>query len=851
VSFWRSKRGLLTLGVVVLLALFLIRPGANRLRARIVSSISLALGRPVEVAAVHLRLLPHPGFDLENFVIHDDPGFSAEPMLRASEVTASLRITSLLRGRLEISRLNLTEPSLNLVRNAEGHWNLENLIERTARIPVAPTSKPKTEKRPGFPYIEADRGRINFKFGPEKKPYALTEADFAVWQDSENAWGMRLKAQPVRTDFNLSDTGSVSVSGSWERAASLRDTPLQFNLQWDRAQLGQATKLAYGNDKGWRGALAVSTTLTGTPANLAIVTAASVQDFRRYDIFGGGDLRLAAQCTGHYSSRDHMLSDLACNAPVGDGTVSVTGSINGPFSTRNYDLSLTARDLPIQSLVAFARHAKQGVPDDLIAAGRLNGNVDLRRVGDRISNVAWDGGGETSGFELGSKITKAELALGRVPFAVTRATHQKSPETFREVGSSGAGTSGSGSSRREARLIIGPFNLALGRPAPAAVRGWASRTGYNFTIEGEAQVQRLLQVARTLGIPTVQPAADGLAKVDLQIAGGWSGFAAPRATGKAQLHSVRAEVRGLNAPLEIASANLLLTTDQISVQNLMASIAGSLWHGSLELPRQCTTPESCPFQFDLHADEIATDRLNQLVNPHVREQPWYHFLSSPASGVPYLLTVNAVGKLAANRVVVRKLVGNRVSATVELNKGKVRLSDLRGDVLGGKHLGEWEADFTAKPPAYGGSGTVERIALDQLSEAMKDDWITGSATTTYRVKTSGLDAGELFASATSTLWVDARDGVLRHVALAEGNGPLQMHRLAARMFLRNGKFEIQQGKLETPAATYQLNGTASLTRVLDLKLTREGAAGFNITGTVMEPHVSAIVAPETRAALKP
>jgi len=172
-------------------------------------------------------------------------------------------------------------------------------------------------------------------------------------------------------------------------------------------------------------------------------------------------------------------------------------------------------------------------------------------------------------------------------------------------------------------------------------------------------------------------------------------------------------------------------------------------------------------------------------------------------------------------------------------------------VLGGKHLGEWEADFTAKPPAYGGSGTVERIALDQLSEAMKDDWITGSATTTYRVKTSGLDAGELFASATSTLWVDARDGVLRHVALAEGNGPLQMHRLAARMFLRNGKFEIQQGKLETPAATYQLNGTASLTRVLDLKLTREGAAGFNITGTVMEPHVSAIVAPETRAALKP
>jgi len=31
----------------------------------------------------------------------------------------------------------------------------------------------------------------------------------------------------------------------------------------------------------------------------------------------------------------------------------------------------------------------------------------------------------------------------------------------------------------------------------------------------------------------------------------------------------------------------------------------------------------------------------------------------------------------------------------------------------------------------------------------------------------------------------------------------------------------------------------------------EGAPGFNITGTLTEPHVSAILNPETQAALKP
>ena len=840
--FWRSKRVLLTLAVVVLLALFLVRPGANRLRTRIVSSISLALGRPVDVAAVHLRLLPRPGFDLENFVIHDDPAFSAEPLLRAQEVTASLRIISLLRGRLEISRLNLTEPSLNLVRNAEGHWNLENLVERTAHISVAPTSKAKTERRPGFPYIEADRGRINFKFGAEKKPYALTEADFALWQDSENTWGMRMKAQPVRTDFNLSDTGMVSVSGSWQRAASLHDTPLQFSLLWDGAQLGQVTKLAYGNDKGWRGGLEVSTTLTGTPANLAIVTSASVEDFRRYDIFGGGDLRLALQCAGHYSSVDRSLSEVGCNAPVGDGTMAVTGRVDHPFSSRNLDLSLSARDLPIRSLIAFARHAKQGVPDDLTAAGRLNANVKLRRTSDFPANlVAWEGKGETSGFELGSKLTKTELVLGRVPFSISAATDSKSSASLRQIDTPALETS----------LVVGPFNLALGRPAPAVVRGWASRSGYSFALRGDAQLQRVLQLARTLGIPAPQPSADGLAKIDLQIAGAWLGFAAPRAVGKAQLHSIRAEVRGLNAPLEIVSANLLLTPDQINVQNVTALAADTLWQGSLVLPRQCAVPDSCPIRFDLHADEIATDRLNQLINPHVRKQPWYGFLSSSASGAPYLLAVHAVGKITANHVVVRKLTGNRVSADVELNKGKVRVSNLRGDVLGGKHIGEWEADFTAKPPEYSGSGTLERVSLDQLSTSMNDDWITGSATATYRVKASGLDATELFASAVSTVTMDARDGTLPHIALGEGTGPLQIRRLAARLSLRDGEFEIQEAKLDTTTGVFQVSGTASLTRVLNLKLTREGAPGFNVTGTLTEPHVSPTVSPETQAELKP
>ena len=150
VKILSSKRRVAAAAALILLALFLLRPGASRLKSRIISSISAGVGRPVDLGSVHIRLLPRPGFDLENLVVYDDPAFGAEPILRASEVTADLRLTSLIRGRMEIARLDLTEPSLNLVHSENGRWNLEALLERTAQIPLAPTGKAKIGAAPGI-----------------------------------------------------------------------------------------------------------------------------------------------------------------------------------------------------------------------------------------------------------------------------------------------------------------------------------------------------------------------------------------------------------------------------------------------------------------------------------------------------------------------------------------------------------------------------------------------------------------------------------------------------------------------------------------------------------------------------
>jgi len=857
VKLFSSKRRIVVAAALIVLALFLLRPGASRLKSRIVLSISSAVGRPVDVGSVHLRLLPRPGFDLENLVVYDDPAFGAEPMLRASEVTAALRLTSLVRGRLEIARLDLTEPSLNLVHGVGGRWNLEALLERTAHIPLAPTGKAKSEPRPGFPYIQATSARINFKSGPEKKPYALTNADFSLWQDSENSWGVRLKAQPFRTDLNLNDTGLLQVSGTWQRADALRDTPLQFSVEWSRAQLGQFTKFFTGNDQGWRGEVLLDAALTGTPAKLHITSAGSIQDFRRYDITSGQALRLAGHCGGEFSSLNQAFHGLVCSAPVGSGFITLMGNMGLPGS-HSYGLTLTAENVPASAAALLVERAKTNLPEDLAAGGTLRGSVRIEETAAAGLKVRFEGRGEIADFRLSSAANKAEIGPETIPFLMTagdaeagaatrrRAIHKSTPDMRIPDGP---------------HVELGPFPIAIGRAVAPTVRGWVNRGGYNISVGGEAEIARALRVARLFGLPALQSATEGSAQVDLQIAGSWaarshgttSGFTGPQVTGMAKLRNVRIAVRGAAEPVEIVSADMQLSPDEVRVAKLNAKAADTLWTGSLTMPRGCGKPGSCEVHFALNANQIALGGLSEWVRPSPKERPWYRVLeSNPQAGPSFLASVRASGQITTDRLQAQGLAATGVSAKVNLDSGKLEISELNADFLGGKHRGRWQADFSVKPAACHGSGSLTGISLARLADSMKDAWIAGTANTNYEIK--GSCTIGFWTSAEGALQFEMRNGTLPHVALAEDAEALKVTRFAGEARLQAGKIEMKNARLDSPGGKFQVSGTASLKGELDFKLAKvpssPSGVGYAINGTLAAPQVIRSSGPETQARLK-
>jgi hypothetical protein len=859
-----SKRRLLTAAVMILLGLFLVRPSVSRLKARIANSISQAVARPVEIGAVHLRFLPQPGFDLENLVIYEDPAFGAEPMLRAPEVTAVVRLTSLMRARLDVSRLELTEPSLNLVRRADGRWNWEALLERTERTPLAPTAKSKSEARPGFPYIEASSGRINFKAGQEKKPYALLNADFALWQESENTWGARLKAEPLRTDMSLSDTGLLRMNGTWRRAGSLRETPLQFSVEWNGAQLGQLTKLVSGNDKGWRGEVRLESTLSGIPAAMQVAVDASIDDFHRYDISSSEGLRLMAHCNGRYSSVEAMIHEVFCNAPVGSGMITLHGDAGLP-GVRRVDLALNLESVPVSAVAQLARRAKKNLPADLASAGNVQGNFTVKEEGASPRGPEFQGRGEITNLRLQSATTKVEFAPASVPFVLSsKRAGPRAPSNGKSVRSLEAEVL---PAPDELHVEFGPLPVALGRPVPAQGRGWVARSGYGLVIRGDGEVSHTLRLASLLGLPAVKASVEGEAAMRLQIAGSWagnisgssSGFSLPQVNGTVQLHNVHATLRGVNGPIEISSAELQLLSDEVRVEKLRAQAGGTDWTGSVELPRGCGIPGACLVRFDLNTEEVGLSELSKWLGSQPNQRRWYQMLTPEEPTSPkFLENLRASGKVSAGRLWIRNVVAERVSAALDLERGKLKITELRGDVLGGKHRGNWQVDFTAGPATYTGSGTLTEISLGQIADAMRDRWISGTGGGSYQITASGSDSAAFWESAEGQLQFDLREGVLSHISLASDEGPLRVGRWEGRVRLHGGEIEIENDKLVSSAGTYEISGSASLGRVLDFKLSRStdvkpervGSQVYSIRGTLAEPRV-VLTSPETQARLKP
>ncbi|HEX4642425.1 MAG TPA: hypothetical protein VH161_03120, partial [Candidatus Acidoferrales bacterium] len=237
--------------------------------------LATSFGRPVEVSWFDFSFLDGARIEAHFVSVADDTRFGNEYFLRADTLTAGLRWTSLFAGRFEFGAVSLSRPSLNLARDAEGHWNIERWLP-----PASQGNERASNDRPGFvgpvqpvsdtrasrpSRIDVDGGRINFKQGDSKIPFALVDVSGRLEQNSSGRWQLDLEARPMRAGVTLQDIGTVRVRGSIA-GTTARLQPADLNFSWRAASVADALRLVRQDDYGMRGLLSVDLNARIAPA---------------------------------------------------------------------------------------------------------------------------------------------------------------------------------------------------------------------------------------------------------------------------------------------------------------------------------------------------------------------------------------------------------------------------------------------------------------------------------------------------------------------------------------------------------------------------------------------------------
>jgi AsmA family/AsmA-like C-terminal region len=833
----RSRRKLLvaaTLTLLLVLAAF-IPPLINlgKYRHSITSSIGTALGRPVEVGAMQLRLLPTPAIDMTDLTVAEDPAFGYEPSLHADEVVASLRLSSLWRGRLEVSRISLGDAHLNLVRNGAGQWNIGTVLLRASQISNAATGERHAGASPRFPYIEATDARINFKEGAEKRPFSLTNAKFAMWQASGGEWQLRLKAQPVRTDLELqlSDAGVVTLDGSLRRAADVHAMPMKFQGEWSGAQLGQVSRLLFGVDSGWRGDLDVTTSFEGTAWDLALRTRVQISDLQRQEFQPASPMDVDARCTSRYQHPQRLLGEIQCFLPEGDGHLLLTGSMQGGAGKeragRAADLTLEINQVPAQfpvTLLALMRpHA-----GNVKATGTLNGNFHLVRGEQRSLTGETTATGVTVTYPGGTlALPTLHVAAGAPAAVVKKAKHGASPAPVARAATA---------SSAHQSVTLQAFAVPMGEAQPLTLDGQVDRIGFAVHLTGAAALDRLTAAGGSfgfLGHAIAAVSGKGQAVLNTSTTGSWI---APQngidlsTTGTVRVQGAQLRPSFLQAPVEIASAELDLTRATTSWQNVAFHYQGLAMRGSLTLPVSCSQAAPCPATFTLQPGDTDTATLELTLagkRPGFFGQMLADLGEAHSAAWPPLHGTVQWGSLTVGRLTL-----HNASGAVNVNGTELALDSLDGSALGGTIHATGGMALEKGMPQWHLDVRLNGVKAADAGALFKEHWGTGTAIGDVQLTMSGWHMQDLGAAAAGSFRLTWLNGGLPGVLPVA-----RFDRWTTDGTIANSTLTITDGGMRHGGVTTPVRGTVGFDRRINLRVeTRKSSV--QVGGTLERPVVT-------------
>ncbi|MFY9855608.1 MAG: AsmA family protein [Terracidiphilus sp.] len=836
----RKRLWLALTALVAILAILIVPPflSVSRYKSRITQLISASLGRPVRLSSVEVRLLPRPGFVLSDLTVEEDPEYGAEPVFHANTVTASIRLLSLWRGRLEIDTISADEASLNLVRTGAGRWNLDSLL-RTATAEAQPAAGSADPGKPiRLPYLEAANSRINIKNGTEKLPFSLLNAEMSLYQQSPGEWRVRLRGQPVRTDMPIqqADTGILRLDANLRQASGLRQMPVHLDLEWRQAQLGQLTRLLLGSDAGWRGDLTGELQLDGTAEAAQIKTRLRASGVHRAEFTPVASMDFDASCTfvSHFTTR--AIDNLLCDSPLGDGRIRLTGNLPGNDALPHFSVELDR--ISVAAGLDALRTVRSDLAPGLETAGFASGKITYApedtapskpvrpsRAGLAKAHPVMQGaltgsitiqGLQFSGGGLGDPIRIPKLLLAPAPVSASQP---------------------SGASEALSATVAIP----AGAEVPLTVSTRLVLSGYQLTLRGQTSIQRGRELAHLAGVNNAA-AREALSgdpvSVDLTAEGPWSPIPTPIqtaspastssvATGSALQFAPSADTLSgtvtlrnaiwkadfLANPVKISQATLHLAAGELRWDPVVFSYGPVKGTATLSLPALCEAPQSCPptFQVQFGALDAAVLQTAFLGahEPGTLLSTLIHRLRPTAA--PAWPRMEGTAK--AESLILGPVTLHKPEATISTITDGAEITAFDAELLGGRIHGTGTlhaASSAQDKPAYAFEAQLDKLSPPALGQLLGLRCTGGEFNGNGKIELAGFTGNDLAASAKGTFHFEWRRGT---VAAPSGFVPSALARFdrwTADAEIANGALTLKDNQAKRGAHTAPVQATVTL-----------------------------------------
>ena len=848
----------------------LVRTG--RVRVFVTRQLEKSFGRPVEVREFSASFFPTPQLDAYGISVGEDVAFGNEYFLRAERLSAALRWGGLLRGRFDLGTLQLDRPSLILVRNGDGQWNLERWLP-------AAGSETKTDKSGlalhatappthHLQKIEINDGRVNFKIAEDKTSFAFQQVNGTMEQTAAGRWRLDLEAQPWRSGIPLQLAGTVRVSGE-VAGTSVRLRPAHLRASWARSSLADVFRLIAGSDFGVRGAFAGEATADSDESSLpeakdaalgdwAFTVQARATEIHRWDLGERNDNpRAGLRMKGRWNPAlgNTEVRELVIETPRSNlrGTASLKSVADANFEVRLDSAGLQAADF-----MDWYRAFQPDVAEGIAATQYFTGTATLRGWPLRLEEAAFSSPGgrwTVPGFlsTLNARSMRGGTQRGKLliePFILN--------VPARKIGST------------EGKAMLAASKDAAANPASGSItvsfqRDLEQHNG-NVRIEGQLpQAEAVLAAAAAFG-HELRHGWDLAGRGSGDLRWEWSAAGPASWAGHADVTRAALQVAGLNQPIQLEAVRA--EWRGAARKFILGKVAafGATWTGSVEQTGVIdydSDEEVVPvWAFQLQADQLDAAELDRWIGPRARPSWLQRLLPSalggssqahPAGAV--LKRIRAEGNLKVDQIAIEEIILKGFRARATLSDLKLKLENAQAQWAGGLAHGRLLATLSANP-VYDVSATFDRISLEQMPWlANLSEHLTGSASGKLELRAAGIGREALLKSLKGKGELRLGKVELRGWDLAgtmaQGEWKAGISRWPSgtgTFHISDGGFELNALRLASASEEFFLKGSVSFSQDADLTAEShamghaarpENAIRFlTISGPLTEPKVS-------------